>query len=90
VDLGYVKEAAKLAKEAGVPHFSLLTAQGANPRAWASNFILLHGLLYLNTKGQAEEFVKAQVKVFLAVTWQPPPNIPALLRSLRAAVHRQV
>jgi len=60
VDLGYVKEAAKLAKEAGVPHFSLLTAQGANPRAWASNFILLHGLLYLNTKGQAEEFVKAQ------------------------------
>ena len=61
MDLGYVKEAARLAKEAGVPHFSLLTAAGANPNAWNSNFILLHPLLYCHTKGQAEEFIKAQV-----------------------------
>jgi hypothetical protein len=61
VDLGYVQEAAKLAKEAGVPHFSLMTARGANSKAWASDFSLFHGLLYMKTKGQAEEFVEAQV-----------------------------
>ena len=31
VDLEWVAEAAKLAKQNGVPHFSLLTAQGAAP-----------------------------------------------------------
>ena len=55
-------EAAKLAREAGVPHFSLLTAQYANPNIWASNFIAMHPLLYMRTKGQAEEAVKQLVR----------------------------
>lgn len=62
VDLTYVEEAAKAAKAANVPHFSLLTAQGANPRLWASNIVFVHPLLYARTKGLAEEAVKAQVR----------------------------
>jgi oxidoreductase len=60
VDLHYVEAAAKAAKAAGVPHFSLLTAQGANPNVCASDLAPLHPLLYTKTKGQAEEAVKAQ------------------------------
>ena len=55
-------ETAKLAREADVQHFSLLTAQYANPNTWASNFIAMHPLLYMRTKGQAEGAVKQLVR----------------------------
>lgn len=35
-----------------VPHFALVSAQGANARVWASDWKLFHGLLYMKTKGQ--------------------------------------
>ena len=62
VDFEYVKAAAELAKQAGVPQFSLLTAQGAKANVWAPYASLFHGLLYMQTKGRAEEAVKAQVR----------------------------
>jgi hypothetical protein len=75
VDLGYVREAAKLAREAGVPHFSIMTAGGANSKAWAGNSVLFHGLLYMKTKGQAEDFVKAQVCKACDGSTAPPMNV---------------
>ena len=62
VDFEYVKAAAELAKQAGVPQFSLLTAQGAKANVWAPYASPFHGLLYMQTKGRAEEAVKAQVR----------------------------
>ena len=58
VDLTYVEETAQLAKAAGVRHFSLVSSESANPNMPASNFLPLHPLLFMRTKGQAEEAVK--------------------------------
>jgi oxidoreductase len=55
VELDWLTDAAKLAKQNGCKHFSLLTAQGANAGFWSC------GLLYPKTKGLAEEAVKAQL-----------------------------
>lgn len=60
VDVEYVEKAAKAAKAGGVPLFSLLTAQGANAKQWAPDWKPLHGLLYMRSKGLAEEAAKAQ------------------------------
>lgn len=62
VDLTYVAEAAKAAKAAGVCHFSLVTSKGASAWVPASSFVGLHPLLYLRTKGRAEEAAKAQAR----------------------------
>jgi oxidoreductase len=51
VDHEYVARSAELARQAGVPHFSLVTAAGANANLWASDLKLFHGLLYSKTKG---------------------------------------
>jgi oxidoreductase len=59
VDLHYVEAAARAAAACKVPHFGLVSAQGANAGVWASDWKLFHGLLYMKTKGQAEEAVKA-------------------------------
>jgi hypothetical protein len=45
VELDWLTDAAKLAKQNGCKHFSLLTAQGANAGFWSC------GLLYPKTKG---------------------------------------
>ena len=68
VDLTYVEAAAKAAKAGGVRHFSLVTSKGASARLPAPRMAGLHPLLYLATKGRAEEAVKAQVQRGLA-TW---------------------
>lgn len=60
VDYEYVAAAARAAKAAGVPSFSLVSAQGANASLWASDLAPFHGLLYAKTKGLAEEVVKHQ------------------------------
>ncbi len=62
MDLTYVEAAAKAARAGGVRHFSLVTSKGASARLPASHFVGLHPLLYLSTKGRAEEAVKAQVQ----------------------------
>ncbi|KAL4451875.1 hypothetical protein ABPG75_007537 [Micractinium tetrahymenae] len=59
VDLHYVEAAARAAAAAGVPHFSLVSAQGARAGLWASDLKPFHGLLYAKTKGLAEEAAKA-------------------------------
>ncbi|GBF90674.1 hypothetical protein Rsub_03246 [Raphidocelis subcapitata] len=59
VDLDFVAAAAQAAKSAGVRYVGLVSAQGANPNLWATNWKLLHPLLYSKTKGEAEEAVKA-------------------------------
>jgi hypothetical protein len=51
VDLQYVEAAAVASKAAGVKHFSLVTAQGANAKVWASDWAIVHPLLYTRTKG---------------------------------------
>jgi hypothetical protein len=51
VDHDYVAAGARLAKAAGVPHFSLVSAQGANHKCPANDFALFHALLYTRTKG---------------------------------------
>lgn len=58
VDYEYVAASARLAKSAGVSHFSVVTAQGSSTKAPAFKSALLQGLLYINTKGRAEEAVR--------------------------------
>ncbi|KAI8473336.1 MAG: hypothetical protein J3K34DRAFT_519005 [Monoraphidium minutum] len=60
VDHEYVAAAAEASKKAGARYFGLVSAQGANPRLWASDLAPFHPLLYSRTKGLAEEAVKAQ------------------------------
>ncbi|PNH05892.1 hypothetical protein TSOC_007809 [Tetrabaena socialis] len=60
VDFEYVAASARLAKECGAAHFSLVSAQGANARVPANDLGLFHGLLYAKTKGLAEEAVVGQ------------------------------
>lgn len=67
VDLDYVAAAAKAAKASGVSQFSLVSAQGANAGLWSSDFKPFHGLLYSQTKGRAEEAVKAQGFSFVSI-----------------------
>ncbi|OQR86138.1 oxidoreductase htatip2-like protein [Achlya hypogyna] len=50
VDLTYVENSAKLAKEADIQYFALVSASNANARSW---------FLYPKTKGLAEEAIKA-------------------------------
>lgn len=52
VDRDYVAAAARAARAGGVPHFSLLTSQGANANVWAPSWKIFHGLLYSKVKGQ--------------------------------------
>lgn len=54
-----------------VPHFALVSAQGANAGVWASDWKLFHGLLYMKTKGQ--------VGVAAGCEWV---GMPCALRSL--------
>jgi hypothetical protein len=60
VDHDYVAAAAAAAKAAGVPYFGLVSAQGANAGMPASDWKLLHPLLYTRTKG----LVSSNIKVF--------------------------
>lgn len=60
VDYEYVAKSAAAAKAAGVPHYCLVSAQGANAGLWASDLKPFHGLLYAKTKGMAEQAVISQ------------------------------
>ncbi|KAG2494953.1 hypothetical protein HYH03_006888 [Edaphochlamys debaryana] len=55
VDYDYVAASARLAKAAGAKQFSVVTAQGANAKVPANDWGLFHGLLYMKTKGLAEQ-----------------------------------
>ncbi|PSC69508.1 Oxidoreductase HTATIP2 [Micractinium conductrix] len=70
VDLDYVAAGSRAAAAGGVPHFALVSAQGAKAGVWASNLKIFHGLLYMQTKGQAEEAVKAGNFAYASI-WRP-------------------
>ena len=52
IEVGYSNESAKMANQAGISHASLISAGGANPDAWAKEWI--HPLFYIKTIGQKE------------------------------------
>ena len=60
VDLEYVDSAAAAARAASVPHFALLTAQGARADVWYSELRMFHPLFYMHLKGAAEAAVQAR------------------------------
>ena len=60
VDLEYVDAAGAAARAAGVPHFALLTAQGASRDVWYSELRLFHPLFYMHLQGAAEAAVQAR------------------------------
>lgn len=53
VEVTYSENAARMAKEAGIKHFSVVSAQGANANVWAIDAI--HPLLYMKSLGQKEQ-----------------------------------
>ncbi|KDD75097.1 hypothetical protein H632_c872p1 [Helicosporidium sp. ATCC 50920] len=67
VDRDYVAAAAKAACTAGVPHFAMVSAQGANPNMWGPHSKLLHGLFYMRVKGEAEEAAKSSGVAFVTI-----------------------
>lgn len=82
VDFDYVAAAARAAKAANAPHFSLVSAQGANAGLWASDLSLFHGLLYSKTKGLAEQAVQAQHFPYVTIMRPGLLNREATTRSL--------
>ena len=55
IELGFSREAARMASLAKISHAALISAGGANHKAWAVEW--LHPLLYTKTMGQKEETV---------------------------------
>jgi len=60
VSLYMVRDGALAAKKSHVSHFSLVTSQGSNANVWANDWKISHGLLYIKTKGEAENSVIQQ------------------------------
>jgi oxidoreductase len=58
IEVTYSENAARMAKEAGIKHFSVVSAQGANANVWAID--LIHPLLYMKTLGQKEQVALQQ------------------------------
>ena len=57
IEAGISYEGAKMASNAKIPHASLISAKGANHKAWANNWI--HPLLYIRTMGQKEQTIES-------------------------------
>ena len=60
VELGISRMAATMASEANIPHASVISASGANHKAWAVDWI--HPLFYAKTIGQKEQTVITENK----------------------------
>jgi oxidoreductase len=54
VDHDYVVAAVRASAQAGVPHFALVSAQGANASLPANDWRIAHGLLYSKLRGEVE------------------------------------
>jgi oxidoreductase len=59
VEATYAQVAARIAKQANVGQFSVITAGGANSNVWVPS-TLLHPLLYMRTMGQKEDAATSQ------------------------------
>jgi len=55
IESGISNDAAKMAANAQIPHASLISAEGANHKIWAKDWI--HPLLYMRTIGQKEQTI---------------------------------
>ena len=55
IESGISNEAAKMAANAQIPHASLISAEGANHKIWAKDWI--HPLLYMRTIGEKEQTI---------------------------------
>ena len=75
VEVGLTEHVSSVAKEAGVGHMSVVSAQGANKDVWAVSWI--HPLLYTRTLGEKEEAVKS--KQFLSVSIFQPGMLERLV-----------
>jgi len=60
IEFYMVRDSAIACKKANVNQYNILTSQGANANLWASDWKIAHGLLYLKTKGEAENVVIEQ------------------------------
>ena len=60
IELGISRLAARMASEAKIPQASVISASGANHKAWAVDWI--HPLLYTKTIGQKEQTVITENK----------------------------
>ena len=60
IELGISRLAAKMASEANIPQASVISAGGANHKAWSVDWI--HPLLYTKTIGQKEQTLIAENK----------------------------
>ena len=60
IELGISRLAARMASEANIPQASVISANGANHKAWAVDWI--HPLLYAKTIGQKEQTVITENK----------------------------
>ena len=58
IELGISRLAAKMASEANIPQASVISASGANHKAWSVDWI--HPLLYTKTIGQKEQTLVAE------------------------------
>jgi len=77
-----VRDSAIACKKAHVNQFNLLTSQGANANLWASDWKIAHGLLYLKTKGEAENSVIEQKFPRTSIFRPGPLNRPGTDRLL--------
>ena len=69
IELEISREAAKMASYAKIPVASLISASGANHKAWASNWI--HPLLYAKTMGQKEQTLVSEFQFEKVSIFQP-------------------
>jgi len=57
VDVQMVRDSAISSRKSGVGHFSLMSSQGANANVWACDWKICHPLLYMKSKGEAENAI---------------------------------
>ena len=69
IELGISKIAAKIASESKIAHASIISAEGANYKAWAKNWI--HPLLYIKTMGEKEQTIISDFKFKFSSIFKP-------------------
>ena len=69
IELGISKIAARIALESKIPHASIISAAGANYKAWAKNWI--HPLLYIKTMGEKEQTIISDFKFKFSTIFKP-------------------
>ena len=77
IELGISRLAAKMASEANIPQASVISASGANHKAWSVDWI--HPLLYTKTIGQKEQTLVAENEFKRVSIFRPG----MLIRSMR-------